>query len=831
MISGSRHSLSTLTLLIAIFLAAFAPSASAVQILSPPFNTALGDDFVTVIGKDQPGKTIAWQHIRPTGLEQAEAVAGPSGIFNFSAKLDPGINRFNVSGTYIEVYFVQDKDPVPSGFIRRHMHSRDISQCSDCHDENMKLVEGGQPYVCLACHVVVSQNPENDADPMSNNHFKSTVATCTECHEPHLSQNVKLMAPQKLEPCKSCHAKNYAGAKNHAAFEEGGCMACHDPHYTGFPYRLYKGLRLTCQECHSQAKSVPDKKFHPPSANESGKFCDDCHDPHGTTPRLIKGDKNDLCVQCHPKVLKEGHGKELKGCAKCHDPHREIGTRQLRADFPAGCEECHDGYRDGATVHQPVKEGCQSCHSPHKDGNLAKAKEKCLQCHNFKKDLEVSTLHGNLPLTVEQCLTCHPVHDSSQTKLVKGKIHFPLTQGKCDACHGQGAAAAIKIKDVTAKCNVCHTTLKDLQQSGQKVHSPVSDDGCTACHNPHMSVQKAYLAKPMEKLCRECHDDVPQAGNGKELHPAAKDCADCHKPHGGENKKFLVKAKDLCLDCHDNPVTGASVVHAALDEGCTACHDAHAGFGKKLLKAKIPGLCTQCHTDPAKGKVVHTAMDEGCNACHKPHATNTKKLLNAAGDKLCLNCHTVPGKEGKIPHTGLEEGCTSCHAPHSSENKNLVKAKGNALCFNCHSDPAKSGKVHTALDEGCSSCHKPHGSDQKNLLTSAGDKLCFACHKDPAKDKKVRHDALDEGCTQCHKPHSSAEYPLLKKPVNTLCKECHSSHKKHVLDAKSAKDYPGPAPFPVSGNELSCAGCHNPHASNEAHLYAKPQKELCNSCH
>ncbi|TLN23446.1 hypothetical protein FDZ71_03010, partial [bacterium] len=749
----------------------------------------MSDDFITVMGKDQPDKVVSWQHIRPTGLEQADVTVSPAGYFTFSAKLDPGINRFSVAGTYLEVYYAKENEPIPTGYFHRYTHSHDISQCTDCHEAgSSKLAEGGQPQICLGCHVVVSQNPENDQDPMQNGHFTSVVASCRQCHEPHISKNPKLLKQERLEPCKMCHTKQYDGAKGHPAYEEGSCAACHDTHFSGFPKNLYRDIKSTCNECHSQGKAITEKKFHPPSAIEGKKYCSTCHDPHGTTPKLTRSDKATLCNECHPKVLREGHGKELKTCTLCHDPHREMGSRLLKQDFPAGCDSCHDGYRDSATVHQPVKAGCQSCHSPHRNDNLAKAKEKCLLCHNFKKDAEVAALHGNLPMTVDQCLKCHPVHDSNQKRLVKGKTHFPLTQGKCDACHGQGAAAAIKIKDVASKCASCHSTLRDLQSSRHKIHPPLEDEGCAACHDPHMSDIKSYLKKPVEKLCRECHGEVPKEEGGKKAHPAVKDCSDCHTPHGNDNKKFLVKAKDLCLSCHDDPTGSMPVKHAALDEGCGACHDPHAGFGKGFLRAEMKGLCKQCHGDKAaQGKVVHQALDEGCNACHKPHASKNKKLLNSPVDALCKDCHSIPGKEGAIPHTGLAEGCSSCHKPHSSPNKKLLTKDAGALCLDCHSDPKTAGKVHTAIDEGCGACHKPHGSDQKNLLTASGDKLCLGCHKDPAAGKKMRHDGLDDGCSGCHKPHASKEEPLLKKPVNELCKACHATHKKHVLEAKHAK--------------------------------------------
>lgn len=767
-----------------------ADCARAAKVLFPPPMTAIAEKFATIACKGTPGSTIAWQHLRPGGIISGQALGNNDGIFFISLELDPGLNTVNVEGTLVEIFSDQGKGAVPPGYTKRFAHARDLSACTDCHEKfTYKLLEGGYPGVCLSCHVIISQNPENPQDPATDSHFKAVGANCKNCHEPHYSQNPKLLEKSIAKrPCESCHKERYAGEEGHAAFEEGGCAACHDSHFSGFPHKLHAFMPEACSQCHSQGASVNLKKVHPPT-DDGETLCSTCHDPHSREKSLLLKPLKATCLGCHPKILKEGHKDDLAECTKCHDPHGNVGTGLLRKDFPAGCLECHDNVKKGKNLHKPVADGCSDCHAPHSADNLAMAQKSCTNCHDMTGGSEVSKLHGGLPLKITDCRLCHEPHSSDQPKLLKKKTHFPLTQAKCDACHGTGGDKSLKVTKMADRCDKCHSTIRDLTGRGAALHDPVAEGSCTECHDPHMSSIKGYLKSPMGKVCGQCHDTA-SLKDGRTLHPAAETCSDCHGVHGGENKKFLKsKPPKLCIDCHDDPAKDKKVVHGALDEGCTACHDPHTGFGKAFLKKKTPELCLECHKNPAVGvKVEHPAMEEGCTACHDPHASNAKKL---------------------------------------------VKKTGNAVCLDCHKDPAAGGDAHPALDEGCTACHKPHGGPEKKLLADKPAKLCLNCHDDPVKGKKNVHPAMDEGCDSCHNGHVSAGGKLLKKTVNEVCAACHDDMKKHhVLDGSAAKSWPAAkGVFPVVGDKLSCLGCHTPHASNEGKLYPKPEADLCSSCH
>lgn len=769
---------------------ALAESSLAATVVFPPPRTAVTDKFAAIAATSTPNAVINWQHHRSAGMVMGQSQSNGEGLFSIPVELEKGINRITFEGTLVEIFYDGGDGIIPQGFMKRRAHAGDLSACTDCHDKfTNKLLEGGYPAVCLSCHVVMSQNEENPKDPNTDSHFKSAVSQCSSCHEPHYSQSVKLLNQNRAKrPCGGCHQDKYASEQTHKAFEEGGCSACHDAHFSGFPHNLHQYMPGVCGECHSQGSNINPKTMHPPGSAPAD-VCTKCHNPHGTSAKLLLKSVKSTCTSCHQKILFGGHKDELAECGKCHDPHLQLGSGLLRKDFPAGCESCHDDVRKGKTVHKPAQKGCSACHAPHSDDNRQKALKLCLDCHNFKTGSDTSKLHGQLPLQVKDCKLCHEPHSSEQPFLLKKKTHFPLTQGKCDACHGAPGASSLKIQKVADKCDKCHSTVRDLAAKGAKIHDPVAEGDCSACHDPHMSAQKAYLRSPMQKVCGECHDKLAPK-EGLTQHPAIADCSDCHGVHGGENKKFLASTPPkLCIGCHDDPTKGKKMVHGALEEGCTACHDPHQGYGKAFLKKKDSAICLDCHKNPAENKkVAHPAMDEGCTSCHNPHASDAKKLLKTAGNKLCLGCH---------------------------------------------SDPAAGGAPHPALDEGCTACHKPHGTDTKKLLADKPEKLCLGCHDDPTKNKKVVHPAMDEGCTACHNGHVSKSGKLLKRSVNEVCADCHADMKKHhVLDASAASSYPkAKGTFPVVGDKLSCVGCHTPHASDEKKLYARPESDICSSCH
>ncbi|MDD5304688.1 MAG: cytochrome c3 family protein, partial [Elusimicrobia bacterium] len=136
---------------------------------------------------------------------------------------------------------------------------------------------------------------------------------------------------------------------------------------------------------------------------------------------------------------------------------------------------------------------------------------------------------------------------------------------------------------------------------------------------------------------------------------------------------------------------------------------------------------------------------------------------------------------------------------------------------------------HAPVKSGeCSKCH----ADAKDPAKLAQElkPLCLSCHADRAADmnKPVVHSAFkDMDCSTCHQPHASDNAHLLNSPVNELCAGCHDPKSEPI-----AKAHHG-----VSVFEGECTACHNPHASKSAKLIVEGKEHVpfasrsCEMCH
>lgn len=144
-------------------------------------------------------------------------------------------------------------------------------------------------------------------------------------------------------------------------------------------------------------------------------------------------------------------------------------------------------------------------------------------------------------------------------------------------------------------------------------------------------------------------------------------------------------------------------------------------------------------------------------------------------------------------------------------------------CTKCHSakPDLKKKYVHPAVQMGCTVCHTD--AHKKGAATSLGlsakvPKLCFNCHDNSKFSGKIIHPPVNWGmCTFCHNPHASDNAHLLRARVPKLCYECHKKFDKKVVHP------------PVAAG--MCLSCHTPHAGPYMALLLKPLNGLCLQCH
>lgn len=114
----------------------------------------------------------------------------------------------------------------------------------------------------------------------------------------------------------------------------------------------------------------------------------------------------------------------------------------------------------------------------------------------------------------------------------KGGYRYHEDAGRCASCHDRpGTGYAVRApKD--ALCYRCH----DRQDAGRNIHGPLGGGECTACHDPHGSMNAGLVLKRPDELCGGCHDQESSTKHMKDSR--GRRCTGCHDPHSSD-KAFL----------------------------------------------------------------------------------------------------------------------------------------------------------------------------------------------------------------------------------------------------------------------------------------------------
>jgi len=83
-----------------------------------------------------------------------------------------------------------------------------------------------------------------------------------------------------------------------------------------------------------------------------------------------------------------------------------------------------------------------------------------------------------------------------------------MSKNACEECHirhGKIAARALKEREETKLCYLCHTAMASDIAKLQSQHTALKDGKCLPCHDPHGSDEKGLLKKTGPELCFVCH--------------------------------------------------------------------------------------------------------------------------------------------------------------------------------------------------------------------------------------------------------------------------------------------------------------------------------------
>lgn len=327
--------------------------------------------------------------------------------------------------------------------------------------------------------------------------------SCDDCHEgiatPHPQKGKKTfkLIEKGADLCKMCHTAFGSKKYVHDPVKSGECTSCHDPHESDEAKLLVQPKEHLCSICHSEQRNL--KNMHGPAAVGD---CDVCHVPHESDNKsLVVKKGNDLCFGCHGTIQDEMkkkvvHAALQEGCTSCHNPHGSSFKKLLSDEGKKLCFQCHskigEKIEKSKSVHAPVKteKACASCHAPHaSDGEkLLQGTEKdlCLGCHKDIIKKNQAVLHG--PIKEGKCAPCHDPHGAPNAKLmVKAfptDLYVPYTEKEsplCFSCHNRDL---LRFPDTSFA-----TGFRDGDKNLHFVHVNKKDKGrnCKACHNMHAS--------------------------------------------------------------------------------------------------------------------------------------------------------------------------------------------------------------------------------------------------------------------------------------------------------------------------------------------------------
>ncbi len=190
-----------------------------------------------------------------------------------------------------------------------------------------------------------------------------------------------------------------------------------------------------------------------------------------------------------------------------------------------------------------------------------------------------------------------------------------------------------------------------------------------------------------------------------------------------------------------------------------------------------------------------------------------------------------------------ENQCISCHKLNPDLSEMTPAKPEDSSCYSCHQNKMASAKPHVPAKKWeCLQCHEVKMAQRKYSVPKPVQPLCYRCHGKQVsawKGMKLMHGPTGVGqCNVCHDPHGSDWHGLTRMHVTDLCNRCHveKDSGKHVIAGFFGKGHPTrgvPDPL-VPGKEFTCAGCHDPHASDFTQLLKMDNSSMgtyCNSCH
>jgi len=267
-------------------------------------------------------------------LVQKEFVHGPAAVGGCIACHEPHSadydNMLRAQGPSLCYMCHSDKEEMAgkAGFVHTPV-KQDCVKCHNPHSEDKKyMLKKKVPELCFGCH---EEKKQQLANVKVKHGALEMGKTCLNCHDVHMSNVANNLLMEPLDLCLSCHNKTYRrkngetlvnmkkwleeNSNHHGPINQKDCSGCHDPHgsdnfrllqepypstfYAGFSPENYK----LCFSCHEETivlDAETDKltnfrngtqNLHFLHVNKpvKGRTCRACHETHASNfPKHIR---------------------------------------------------------------------------------------------------------------------------------------------------------------------------------------------------------------------------------------------------------------------------------------------------------------------------------------------------------------------------------------------------------------------------------------------------------------------------------------------------------------------------------------------------------------
>jgi hypothetical protein len=524
------------------------------------------------------------------------------------------------------------------------------------------LVRDNSSQLCGACHDVASHGSET-----SGRTYGAWSTTCRDCHQPHRTRNLALVAETIRPPwvfgstAPSARAVKFsrrigyapaggATAPDQASFANGDatgpCQVCHTRTVRwpgggaadavhlgdcGFCHRHKKGFESACTDCHSTPPATGAHAAHHGASAPAPPFPSDprplgCGSCHPTDPAL-HGDGAQQIVLSQALVLPGG--TRTTGAVLAGAP--AATTCLIACHFPLGAATPAAPIAWNATGPLP----CTSCHSSINPTGAAPTARAGPSLHD-------PIFSEARPASGEPtaCFTCHDT-------------------GAHDASHLTGAPGLLASGTIDAACIACHAPPSGpaTGPQGQVLHA-----GSSAATSKTPPVLPGWSTTTVDAATGDFHGGRRGTCFGG-LGPAP--CAPTATPtgYGGTLKAPWSRGQNAmpCTACHAGHASANSFLFAPVVNGTpipAGAIDRTGAGAEKLCEACHAGdrheKCRACHTDAYYCDSGQCWMDDAAN-----------HIDPAPAGSACFFCH---GHEGIVkwtspygPHGTPPTDCRHCH--------------------------------------------------------------------------------------------------------------------------------------------------------------------------